>query len=137
MESNIMSASAPPAAGYRRLSKRRIVLLATVAGLGAGIVFGDYGLTPKSGGALLAPAYAQAQTARPAGFADIVEKVKPAVISVKVKMNGGNVVSLNEDNPLRGTPFEDFFRRFGQPDGSPRFGRPDGDQPGTPRQQRR
>src|SRR6202521_3160824 len=145
MESNIMSASTPPAAGYRLLSKRRIVLLATVAGLGAGLVFGDYGLAPKS--VLLAPAFAQAQNAQhPGGFADIVEKVKPAVISVKVKMNGGNVVSLNEDNPLRGTPFEDFFRRFGQPDGSPRFGqpdgsprfgRPDGDQPGTPRQQRR
>src|ERR1700674_5672344 len=136
MESNIMSASTPPAAGYRLLSKRRIVLLATVAGLGAGLVFGDYGLAPKS--VLLAPAFAQAQNAQhPAGFADIVEKVKPAVISVKVKMNGGNVVSLNEDNPLRGTPFEDFFRRFGQPDGSPRFGRPDGDQPGMPRQQRR
>jgi serine protease Do len=140
-----MSASTPPAAGYRLLSKRRIVLLATAAGLGAGLVFGDYGLAPKS--VLLAPAFAQAQNAQhPAGFADIVEKVKPAVISVKVKMNGGNVVSLNEDNPLRGTPFEDFFRRFGQPegsprsgqpDGSPRFGRPDGDQPGAPRQQRR
>jgi len=142
MESNIMSASTPRASGYRLLSKRRIVLLAAVAGLGIGLGFGDYGLAPKS--ALLAPAFAQAQNAQhPAGFADIVEKVKPAVISVKVKMNGGNVLS-NEDNPLRGTPFEDFFRRFGQPDqrfgqpdGSPRFGRPDGDQPGAPRQQRR
>src|SRR5258706_9114271 len=29
---------------------------------------------------------------------------------------GGDSFTLNEDNPLRGTPFEDFFRRFGQPD---------------------
>src|SRR5262249_38811314 len=42
---------------------------------------------------------------------------------------------LNEDNPLRGTPFEDFFRRFGQPD-IPRFGRPDNDRQGS-RPQRR
>ncbi len=60
---------------------------------------------------------------RPVGFADIVEKVKPAVISVKVKVNaGGNNLTLNEDNPLRGSPFEDFFRRFGSPDGGQRFG---------------
>jgi len=137
-----MSASAPQVTGHRLTSKRRIVLLATVAGLGAGMLFADFGLAPNStGGALFAPPYAHAQNAqRPVGFADIVEKVKPAVISVKVKMNaGGDGVTLNEDNPLRGTPFEDFFRRFGQPDGNgnPRFGqRPDGDQQGA-RPQRR
>ncbi|HKD26494.1 MAG TPA: Do family serine endopeptidase, partial [Xanthobacteraceae bacterium] len=61
---------------------------------------------------------------RPVGFADIVEKVKPAVISVKVKMNaGGDVFSQNEDNPLRGTPFEDFFKRFGQEPGPRRLPR--------------
>ena len=120
-------------------SKRRIVLLATVAGLGAGVMLADFGLPPhSSGGALFAPAYAQGQNAQqPAGFADIVEKVKPAVISVKVKINaGGDNLAASEDNPLKGTPFEDFFRRFGQPDGNPRFGRPDGDQQGA-RPQRR
>jgi serine protease Do len=45
-------------------------------------------------------------------------------------------LAASEDNPLKGTPFEDFFRRFGQPDGNPRFGRPDGDQQGA-RPQRR
>jgi serine protease Do len=132
-----MSASAPQVTGHRLTSKRRIVLLATVAGLGAGVMFADFGLTPNStGSALFAPPYAHAQNAqRPVGFADIVEKVKPSVISVKVKMNAGSEgLALNEDNPLRGTPFEDFFRRFGQPDGNgtPRFGRPDGDQQGRP-----
>jgi serine protease Do len=146
-----MTASRPVAVSFlskNRLSRNRIILLATVAALGAGIALGDHGFAPKSE-VLFAPAYAQAQTAqRPAGFADIVEKVKPAVISVKVKMNGGNALSLSEDNPLRGTPFEDFFRRFGQPDGGQRFGQPDGgqrfrfgrpddDQQSPPRQQRR
>jgi serine protease Do len=117
-------------AGSRLFSKRRIFLLASVAGLSSGLLFADFSLIPpKSGSALFAPPYAYAQDAqRPAGFADIVEKVKPAVISVKVKMNApGESFSLNEDNPLRGTPFEDFFRRFGQD--MPRFGERQGRQP--------
>jgi serine protease Do len=125
-------------AGHRLFSRRRIFLLASVAGLSGGLLFADVALSPHNspGSTLFAPAYAQAENAqRPVGFADIVEKVKPAVISVKVKMNaGGDNLALNEDNPLRGTPFEDFFRRFG-PD-TPRFGRPDGDRQGS-RPQRR
>ena len=39
--------------------------------------------------------------------------------------------NFGEDNPLRGSPFEDFFRRFAQPGPG---GRPD--QPGLPRQRR-
>jgi len=102
------------------------------------MLFADFGLAPNSSGsALFAPPYAHADSAqRPVGFADIVEKVKPAVISVKVKMNAtGDASAQNEENPLRGSPFEDFFRRFGQPDGNgnPRSGqRPDGDQGGRP-----
>jgi serine protease Do len=113
--------------GQRHYSKRRIFLLTSAMALGGGLMFSSFGLAPhSSGSALFAPPYAHAEVApnaqRPVGFADIVEAVKPAVISVKVKMSaGGDAFSLNEDNPLRGTPFEDFFRRFGQPDG-PRFG---------------
>jgi serine protease Do len=106
-------------AGHRAYSKRRIFLLASVAALSGGLLFADFALSPHtSGSALFAPPYAHAQNAqRPVGFADIVEQVKPSVISVKVKMNtGGDSFTLNDDNPLRGTPFEDFFRRFGQPD---------------------
>src|SRR6266852_3805338 len=117
--------------GHRVYSKRRIFLLASVAGLSGGLLFADFALSPHtSGGALFAPPYAHAQNAqRPVGFADIVEQVKPSVISVKVKMNtGGDSLTPNEDNPLRGTPFEDFFRRFGQPD-IPRFGDRQGSRP--------
>jgi len=113
-------------AGHRLFSKRRIFLLASVAGLSGGLLFADFALSPpRSGSALFVPPYAYAQDAqRPVGFADIVEKVKPAVISVKVKMNaGGDVFSQNEDNPLRGTPFEDFFKRFGQEPGPRRLPR--------------
>jgi serine protease Do len=121
--------------GHRLLSKRRIAMLATVAGLGAAAMFADYGLAPNTAGsALFAPAYAQ-NAQRPVGFADIVEKVKPAVMSVRVKVDAGNEsTSFNfngDDNPLRGSPFEDFFRRFAQPGPG---GRPD--QNGAPRQRR-
>jgi serine protease Do len=121
-------------AGQRQSLRRRIFLLASVAALGGGAMLADFGLFPPQ--ATFAPPYAHAENAqRPVGFADIVEMVKPAVISVKVKMNaGGDMFSLNEDNPLRGTPFEDFFRRFGQPDG-PRLGRPDGDRQRPQRRQ--
>ena len=139
-----MPANTPRSAGYRSFPKRRAVLLATVAGLGAGMIFGDFGLGSNSTlPALFTPAYAQSAQ-RMAGFADIVEKVKPAVISVKVRTNAtSDNLSLNRDNPLRGTPFEDFFRRFGRPDGGERFGfgfpddgprssRPGGDEPSRP-----
>jgi serine protease Do len=78
----------------------------------------------------------QAQTvARPVGFADVVEKVKPAVISVRVKMDAGPQASLNSDdsddaNPFPpGSPMERFFRRFGMPDG----GQGQGQGPRAPR----
>src|SRR5579864_296727 len=112
-----MSMRAAHGTGQRLSFRRRVALLASVAGLGGGLVFADFALSPQpSGGALFAPPYAHADNIqRPVGFADIVEMVKPAVISVKVKMNaGGDTFSLNEDNPLRGTPFEEFFRRFQQ-----------------------
>ncbi|MFN3658061.1 MAG: Do family serine endopeptidase [Pseudolabrys sp.] len=103
----------------RVLSARRIALLATtVAGLGAAafVASPDFNLS------LTYPA-AQAQNlseqankmAAPVGFADIVEKVKPAVISVRVKI-GGNAQTdgMNREDVPPG--MREFFRRFGMPD---------------------
>jgi serine protease Do len=105
--------------GHRVLSGRRIAILATVVGLGTAAMYTDYAFGPQAAtNALFAPAYAQTAQ-RPVGFADIVEKVKPAVISVRVKMEApSDAMTFNfggEDNPLRGSPFEDFFKRFAQP----------------------
>jgi serine protease Do len=110
----------------RVLSVRRIGLLATtIAGLGAAAFFVAPSLTPNSA-FFAAPAHAQnlSQEAqklgqRPVGFADIVAKVKPAVISVRVKIDKPAGVSLNEDDaPFPpGSPMERFFRRFGMPNG--------------------
>jgi serine protease Do len=62
------------------------------------------------------------KVAQPIGFADIVERVKPSVISVKVNIN--EKLSKNESDddasPFRpGSPMERFFRQFGGQDGLP------------------
>jgi serine protease Do len=110
----------------RVLSVRRFGLLATtIAGLGAAAFFVAPSVTP--GGALFAgPAYAQNLTQeaqklgqRPVGFADIVAKVKPAVISVRVKIDKPIGPAMSEDDaPFPpGSPMERFFKRFGMPNG--------------------
>jgi serine protease Do len=106
----------------RILSARRIALLATtIAGIGAVAVFAPY--APKTD-FFARPAHAQNLTQQaqqlpqhPVGFADIVEKVKPAVISVRVKMERQTNSGLSNDElPFPpGSPFDRFFRRFGMP----------------------
>jgi serine protease Do len=56
---------------------------------------------------------------RPVGFADIVERVKPSVISVRVKIDRPADTGLSDDDlPFPpGSPFERFFKRFGAPNG--------------------
>src|SRR5215831_8632256 len=114
-----MSASVP--APKSRLSARRLVLLASVAGLGVAVLFGGAEFASKGSSSTLASiAYAQG-VQRPVGFADIVEKVKPAVISVRVKMDGGgNLMNFEGKSPLSpNSQMEQFFRRFGMPEGVP------------------
>jgi serine protease Do len=112
-----MSQGVPAQKPRSVLSARRLVLLASAAVLGTGVLFsGAEFVKPQA--AFLAPAYAQTAQ-RPVGFADIVEKVKPAVISVRVKVDGGpRTMSFDGDSPFPpGSPMERFFRRFGTPDG--------------------
>jgi serine protease Do len=101
----------------RVLAARRIVLLASVAGLGAAVLFAGPGV-PQ----ITAPSFATSARAetgqRPVGFADIVEKVKPSVISVRVKVDGGSrTMGMNNRDLPPG--IEQFFRRFGMPDVTP------------------
>ena len=109
-------------------SARKFALMASVvAGLGVAV----YGFGPSHGPIDIFTSTAHAQVnnevrnvAQPVGFADIVERVKPSVISVKVNINE-KVASKddnnnNEDSPFQpGSPMERFFRRFGGPDGLP------------------
>ena len=75
-----------------RLSARRIALLATtIAGLGAAafVAGPDLNLSATYPTAHAQNLSEQAQKLpAPQGFADIVQKVKPAVISVRVKIEG-------------------------------------------------
>jgi serine protease Do len=115
------------------LSARKFALMATVVA-GLGVV--AYGLGPTSGPAHIfaTPAHAQVnnevlKVAQPIGFADIVERVKPSVISVKVNINEkvSKDDSGGDDSPFQpGSPMERFFRRFGAPDGLPPGSRPRG-----------
>jgi serine protease Do len=110
---------------YSLLSARKFALVASVvAGLGVAV----YGLGPASVPVnfLSSPAHAQVNTevrkvAQPVGFADIVERVKPSVISVKVNINEKVAKDdSDDDTPFQpGSPMERFFRRFGGPDGFP------------------
>jgi serine protease Do len=106
-------------------SARKFALMASVV---AGLGVAAYGLSPRgSVDIFTSPAHAQVnnevrKVAQPIGFADIVEHVKPSVISVKVNIN--EKVSAkddnNDDSPFQpGSPMERFFRRFGGPDGLP------------------
>jgi serine protease Do len=67
---------------------------------------------------LTSPAQA-AETAGPAGFAGIVQKVKPAVVSVRVRLKDDD--TSGQSLIPKGSPFEQFFRNFGSPDRAPQL----------------
>jgi len=110
-----MYASEHPAPKSRSFSAHRVAHIAGVATLAVTVLLGGVALSPQSGlGLFSGQAYAQSPQ-KPIGFADIVEKVKPAVISVRVKMDGGPRV-MGENPFPKGSPMDRFFRQFGFPD---------------------
>src|SRR5215475_13395301 len=79
-----------------QLTARRLTLLASVGALAATVLLG--GPVAYSQYALGTPTASATEMQRPAGFADIVAKVKPAVISVRVKVsNSAEPASLQDD----------------------------------------
>ena len=110
-------------------SARKFALMASVvAGLGVAV----YGFSPQQGPVDVFTTAAHAQVnnevrkvEKPVGFADIVERVKPSVISVKVNIaekgsSKDDSANKDEDSPFQpGSPMERFFKRFGGPDGLP------------------
>ena len=101
----------------KRLAARRLALLGSVAVLGAGLMFsGPLGYGPFAEHAIAAPVSAAQQG--PTGFADLISKVKPAVISVRVRVDQGaeqSALGSDEDQQpnFKGTPFERFFHQYG------------------------
>ncbi len=110
-----------------RVSARRVTLMASVAGLGLAVLLtGPSAFRAVNGPAWTGTALAAENMLQPTGFADIVAKVKPAVISVRVRMDAERTASLedNDDNGQTqpGAPLDRFFKQFG----FKQFGMPDG-----------
>ena len=110
----------------RPFSARKIALMASVvAGLGVAAYGVDF--LPGGTGILASPAHAQvnndvSKVAQPTGFADIVQRVKPSVISVKVTMRdkAADASDRSDDgSDQSNSPMERFFRQFGGPEGLP------------------
>ena len=104
----------------RIFSRRRLVLLASVAGIGAIVAFGgSMGYGRDQLPAWTSSARAAESQQQPASFADLVTKGKPAVISVRVKLDETSSIpdmNSNEENLppfMQGSPFEKFLRQYG------------------------
>jgi serine protease Do len=113
------------------LLKRRKTAWLSAAALAALIAGGavETGLVPPS-----RPAYAQAPVAAATtqqmpSFADVIEKVKPAVVSVRVKANmvadhgdgSDDAEAFGTPDFPPGSPMERFFRRFRDGQAGPGF----------------
>ena len=105
----------------RRSSVRRLALVTTAL---AGIGGAAFVLAPDVNTYGVSPAHAQnlseqaRQVRAPVGFADVVEQVKPAVVSVRIEMNGERRNPVAGDLEGRNIPpgLREFFRQFGMPD---------------------
>src|ERR1700681_2419606 len=107
----------------KSLSARRLVLLASVAAVGAALLMGGPGGYHANLPAWTAAASAADSTMQhPSGFADIVTKVKPAVISVRVKIPASaepaSMQQQGDDDQdavpsVPGSPMDKFFKQFG------------------------
>ena len=101
----------------RNLSRQRLILLATTTSLAAATLVAGFELSRYD--AFTVSVAGAAENARPVGFADIVEKVKPAVVAVRVKMDSAaKSTGLDGGSPFpQNSPMDQFFRRFGMPGG--------------------
>ena len=95
----------------------RAALLGAVALAALGGAAFETTLVPVSAAATTAQA-----AAGPASFADIVDRVRPAVVSVKVKLADADPVDDEDSQGMpglpdlpRNSPFYRFFRHFGMP----------------------
>jgi serine protease Do len=101
----------------------RAALLGAVALAALGGVAVETSVAPVSAAATTTQAPAVQAPAGPASFADVVDRVKPAVVSVKVKLSDADQVDDDDSNGIPGmpdipknSPFYRFFRHFGTPD---------------------
>ncbi len=111
------SHSTPP----KVMKPRRLALLASAAGLSMAVLAaGPSGYLPFNLPAFTSSAHAAETAQNTAGFADLVAKVKPAVISVRVKIDGdGDNMAVSQrdgggmDSDQSDSPFNKFSKQFG------------------------
>ncbi len=102
--------NAPHRVQQKTLRPRRLVLMASVAGISmaaVAVVSGSNRPLNLPAG-IISSAHASEVAQNATGFADLVAKVKPAVISVRVKINAENVTERNDegdDQDQSGSPF--------------------------------
>ncbi|MDE2377441.1 Do family serine endopeptidase [Bradyrhizobium sp.] len=115
-----------PAKPRTVLKPRRLALLGSVAALGVALLAAaPGGYAPFNGALFASPALAAESTPTPPGFADLVAKVKPAVISVRVKIDRDNdksaMLQQNRMDHDEDNPFDEFSKQFGfrLPNGMP------------------
>ena len=88
-----------------KLSARRVTLMASVAGLGLAVLLtGPSAIRAINGPAWTGTAVAAENMLAPTGFADIVAKVKPAVISVRIRMDSEKTASVEDNDDTRRSP---------------------------------
>jgi serine protease Do len=104
------------------LTPRRLTLMASVAVLGLAVIaagpagFNAVGLWTQPAHAADAQPLGAKVTGAPIGFADLVAKVKPAVISVRVKIDETVGSAVTEKLPDNLPPqLRKFFQQFGTP----------------------
>jgi serine protease Do len=111
-----------------KLSARRVTLMASVAGIGLAAVLlaGPGAFRSMNTPAWTSSALAAETTLQSTGFADMVAKVKPAVISVRIRLDAEKTASLDgyDGRTQQGAPFDRFFRQFGLPNGMPNGAEP-------------
>ncbi|MBR0908167.1 Do family serine endopeptidase [Bradyrhizobium liaoningense] len=99
------------------LRPRRLALLGTVAALGVAVLVAAPGASPFGMTSFVAPAQAAETAGTPPGFGDLVARVKPAVISVRVKIDRDNdksaMLQQNRMDSDEDSPFDQFSRQFG------------------------
>ncbi|WNJ99442.1 Do family serine endopeptidase [Thalassospiraceae bacterium LMO-JJ14] len=113
-----------PALHPRRRYKKRIV---AVVALGAAVMVASAFSVPLQAKTPPSPVQlGKTDSVLPASFADIVERVSPAVVNIQVTSHASPVMTQMQDAPANMREF--FERYFNMPDqpGAKRFGAPDG-----------
>ncbi|MGD9711753.1 MAG: Do family serine endopeptidase [Thermomicrobiales bacterium] len=116
-----------PAARSSRLKSRlltSVAVLALLSGSAAGFATHALSAATVFGPTINAAARTPASAVAVPGFSTLVEAVKPAVVSVRIRAEEGtqSPSSADQPKPFEGTPFEKFFKDFPWPDaqgGSP------------------